>query len=692
LRFSRTSATLAPPLRRTGEALIRFFRLTVVLASLALHMAASRAEGPVTFVDDPAILSALEEMGYGFDNVFGNEGNSDLAALAKNSDAYKTIVEMIGADVAGLRAEMKAGGRPLYEVTDGNVGRVIDMRWFTTEAARFRLAGVVNRLDRRDFAALHGETGCGEVRLIYRLSYAFRKKGKLLASRMPVDFNAVYTAGTDADGGCTGVAGRWTPQIDEAVDPGWLAGGPLDRADLTFKQLELNAQVVRFPSGQETEFGGQAAYLMRIFGIAGDTVTEKGLENTPDNSRIAADAALTQQLVDYVRANAASIDLGVYEVPDALLAKKVISWSTFGSVRRANHPYAELLSADAFADLDFTPMRLVKSADALIERLDNGACQGCHQAGSTAGFHFIGLDDKTASPLNRIEVGVSPHFHAEQKRRAAYLTAVMEDREPSRFQPLSFAPPADWSTEAPAYEPAGPTMPCMADDDAKAFSGGWACGEGTACTPVATATGTRMKLAQCLLPPKSEAMFSGHPCLSGAITTNESEPFNDRMKITGQFAAFAPAISREDYNCRPPKIGVPGGLAYRACTDKDRNFATFKPGKPMPNEICGLVGGKKFDACVATNNFDQCLGGAVARGNRPACSADHFCREDYMCQQLPPDTPGIEKVRGIGFCSPTYFVFQMRIDNHTTPWTSEARATGGAGFGAAVDEATLQDQ
>ena len=59
---------------------------------------------------------------------------------------------MIGADIGELRAEMKAGGRPLYEVTDGNVGRVIDMRWLKTEAARFRLVGVVNRLDRRDFA------------------------------------------------------------------------------------------------------------------------------------------------------------------------------------------------------------------------------------------------------------------------------------------------------------------------------------------------------------------------------------------------------------------------------------------------------------------------------------------------------------------------------------------------------------
>ena len=386
-----------------------------------------------------------------------------------------------------------------------------------------------------------GDKGCGEVRFIYRLAYAFKKKGKRLASRLPVDFNAVYSVAPDADGGCTGVAGRWQPQLDEAVDAGWLAGGPIDPSELSFKQLELNAQVVRFPSGQETEFGGQAAYLMRIFGIDGDTVTEKGLENTPDTARLAADAALKDRLADYVRANTAAIDVGVYEVPDEFLARKVISWSTFGSIRRANHPFTETLPPESFADLDFASLGLVKSPQALIERLDNGTCQGCHQAGSTAGFHFIGRDDKSTSPLNRIEVGVSPHFHAEQPRRAAWLMAMAEERVPAKFRPLSFAPPADWGAGQPQYQAAGVAMPCMTEDDAKGFAGGWSCGQGTVCTPIASATGTSMQLAQCLLPPKSEAMFSGHPCLTGAIATNQSQPFNDRMKITGQFAAFAPA-------------------------------------------------------------------------------------------------------------------------------------------------------
>lgn len=656
--------------------------IVALFASQGVH-----AQGPVTIVDDPSVLAALDAKGFGFAGLFAVDGEDDLKTLYSEAPAYHAVVDMVAADIAALRAEMKAGGRTLYEVTDGNVGRIMDMRWLKTEAARFRLVGVVNRLDRRDFTALQGDKSCGEVRFIYRLAYSFRKNGKVLASRLPFNFNAVYSVAPDADGGCVGVAGRWTPQLDENVDAGWLAGGPLAPEELTFKQLELNAQVVRFPSGQETEFGGQAAYLMRIFGVDGAAVSEKPLENTPDTARLSGDAALKKRLADYVSANVAAVDLGVYEIPDEFLAKKVISWSTFGSARQANHPFTPLFAPTDFAGLDYAALKLVRTPEALVERLDNGACQGCHQAGSTAGFHFIGLDDKTTSPLNRIEVGISPHLHAEIPRRQAWLHAAAEGKEPNRYRPLSFAPPATWTDAGDVdYAPAEMAMPCLMPDDEKRFGATWQCGGGTVCTPLATASGVRTTLAQCLLPKDSPKMFSGHPCLTGSIASNPSQPFNDRYKITGQFAAFAPTFSRTAYTCRPPKIGVPAGIAYRACDDKDRTFAAFKKGKPMPDEICGMVGGKKFDTCVATNNFDQCLGGAVNRGNRPACSADRFCREDYMCQSLPPDTPGAAKVKGIGYCSPTYFIFQMRIDNHATPWASATAATRDAGFGAAEEE------
>jgi hypothetical protein len=653
--------------------------LVRLLAGLLLILATlpARADGPVLYIEDRALLTQLEGRGYDFGSLFEMAGTSGLQTLYRDAHAYRSIVDIVAKDVSGLRAEMKAGGRSLHEVTDGNVGRVIDMRWLRTDAAAFRLVGVVNRLDRRDFLLLKGGLGCGEVRFVYRLSYSFRKNGKgnLLASRLPYNFNAVFEMRPDDEGSCRGVAQRWTPGADETADARWLLGGPLDPSVLRFRQLELNAQVVRFPSGQETEFGGQAAYLMRIFGLNGGAAFELPLENTIDPARIDGNAGLKAALIRYIEQNRSAIDLGVYRIPETFLARKVVSYSTFGSARAVNRPFSGLFEPEEFAELELAGNKLVRSPEALIERLDNGACQGCHQGGSTAGFHFIGLDDSQTSPLNRIQVGISPHLHAELPRREAYVAAIGEGREPNRFRPLSFAPPADWSDgQSAKYEPAGAAMPCMMPNEAAHFGESWACGSGTVCTPIASASRGRFKLAQCLLPPKSKAMFSGHPCLTGEITTNYGKPFNDRMTITGQFAAFDASISRTGYNCRPPKIGVPAGLAYRACDDKDRAFAGFKPGAPMPREICGLAGGKKFDICVATNNFDQCLGGAVVRGNRPTCSAERFCREDFMCQAFPSDTPGLKKVRGAGFCSPTYFVFQMRIDNHTTPWGGREQA------------------
>lgn len=642
------------------------------LAALLLLLtaaASARAADPVLFVESPQVLQKLDQSGYGFAALFGSKSDGNLETLYGKAPAYKAIVDMVAADIGELRAEIKAGGRQLSEFTANETGRVMDLRWLKSPAARLRLVGIVNRLDRRDFHDLRGEKGCGEVRLIYRLAYSFRRdgKGKVLSSRMPFNFNAVFDVMPDPDGGCVGVAGRWTPQIDESVDAGWLSGGPADFTGLKFRQLELNAQVVRFPSGQEPQFGGQAVYLMRIFGIDGDAVTEFPLENTPDSARLEADAALKADLAAYVRDNVEAIDAGVYAIPDRFLAKKVISYSTFGNARRVNHPFQPLFSPQDFAGLDYATDRLVKSPEALLERLDNGTCQGCHQSGATAGFHFLGLDDASTSPLNRIEVGISPHFHAELPRRAAWIRSVVAEKEPNRFRPLSFAPPAVWNDGALAYEPADATMSCIADADAQKFGDTWQCGAGTSCTPLAGTGGAGMTLAQCLLPDDSKEMYSGHPCLAGEVSTSADQPFNDKYPLK-QFTAFAAKASAVDYTCRPPRIGVPGGLAYRRCDESDRTFADFKPGKPWSREICGLTGGKQFDICVATGNFDQCLSGAVQRGNRASCSADHFCRDDYICQAFPDDTPNVRKIKGVGFCSPTYFLFQMRIDNHTTPW------------------------
>ncbi|WP_342359947.1 hypothetical protein [Terrarubrum flagellatum] len=629
---------------------------------------------PILDVSEVALLKEIEVSGFRFADAIGAKDADSLASLQDKSAVYRDLTQTIGADVTGLRAEMKANGRPLFEVTDGNVGRVIDLRWLRSPYARMRLVGVVNRLDKRDFDDVES---CGETRLIYRMAYTIADPAfpKPLSSRMPFNLNVVYRVAKPQGGDCAAAARAWIPErriSDTKEKLSFLRNGPLDRARLTLKQIELNAQIVRFPSGQETEFGGQAAYVLRIFraDLTGGALklTPRPLENTPDLAKLAADQALRARLIDYLASHTDAIDRGVFTIPEEFLATKAISYSTFGSARLANHPYAQLLKDSDLAKANFEKTSFIKTPKAMIERLDNASCTGCHQSNATAGFHFIGFDDGATSNLNLLKTAVSPHFYADEKRRDAYVRAVAAGREPNRFRPLSSTPPAEWNGVAdgpPRYAPAAAGMACVADSAKGAFANGWNCGGGLSCTTLGANGKVPIEFGQCSLTDEKK-IFAGHACFVGEIV-NGPVPYNDRFKILRQINSFAPKPTQTQYNCRPPKIGVPAGLAYRQCTEDDKNFRGFTANGKPPPEICGLAGGKLFDDCVATNNFNKCLRASVVRGERPACGRDIFCREDYMCQGIPDDTPGVERVKDYGFCSPTYFLFQMRIDGHPDP-------------------------
>jgi len=645
----------------------------MLLGGASAHAQAVLAKGtPVLDVQSPAVLSRLEQKGFGLPAILSADGAGTLRELYRDSLAYRSLADQVGQDVLAVRQDMQANGRMLYVVTDQNAGRVIDLRWLQSPLSSFRLVGVINRLDRKDFADLAGEASCGEVRFIYRLAYSIKNGAKTYASRMPFNLNVVFTAQQDGEAACGDFAGAWVPDADLAPDRqvDWLVAGPLARGRLTLKQIEINAQVVRFPSGMETELGGQAVYLLRIFAAepsaSGLVLRPKILENTPDVARLKQDAALRDRLVAFIKNNATAIDQGVFRLPDEFLATSALSFSTFGSARLANHPFTQILGDRDLAGLPYDTFALVRSPKGLIERLDSSTCMGCHQANATAGFHFLGFDGPAASSFNRVKMAVSPHYHAEIFRRRAYLDAVVAGSVPNGFRPLPAAPPATWrGRDAPAHAAAALAMPCIPDGAKSNFSGTWSC-VASACQVIATNKALGIEMGQCL--PREEArVFSGLPCLAGEISS-AAKPYRDTYRITAQLHSFRKTPDYQGYNCRPPKIGVPAGLSYRKCTEADKSFAAFRSGRGIPNEICGLAGGKAFDTCVATNNFAACYGASVVRGNRPTCGRDHFCREDFMCQALPDDVVGSgDVVKDFGFCSPTYFLFQMRIDNHPDP-------------------------
>ncbi|KUM24628.1 hypothetical protein AU467_05740 [Mesorhizobium loti] len=86
-------------------------RLAVLIAIAAIAVfgaqTAHAADRPVTIVDDPRLLAALDAKGYGFAGIFSVSGKNDLKALYDTAPAYHAIVET----VAGT-ARRHEGRRP----------------------------------------------------------------------------------------------------------------------------------------------------------------------------------------------------------------------------------------------------------------------------------------------------------------------------------------------------------------------------------------------------------------------------------------------------------------------------------------------------------------------------------------------------------------------------------------------------
>jgi hypothetical protein len=338
--------------------------------------------------------------------------SSRLSALEVDSSLYRALSATLRTDITevieGVRRPLVTEHADALRWPAGNVGRAFDTRWLSSGDAFFTLAGVINRLDRRD---LHGEPSCGEVRLIYRLAYRVKAPDGPQSSRLPLTVNAVFVPSQRTE--CHAVARSWVGLTDGPSLAQQLIDGPLDFSSLVLDRLEINAQVVRFPSGLETEFGGQAIYLLKVYAPSpgGLGLVTQPLENTPDVARIQSSPALRGDLVTWVAEHIADIDRGTYRLPDRFLATGALSYSTLGINRFANKPFSALFEGELRAALPEPAGRLrwIGSRRGLVERLDNGSCTGCHQAGSTAGFHLLGPDDpKLAGVTNRLASPISP--------------------------------------------------------------------------------------------------------------------------------------------------------------------------------------------------------------------------------------------------------------------------------------------
>ncbi len=630
----------------------------------------------VTEVLQPEALKAVEKQGFRLSDLFAKARFGNLPAqpyasvleLSQKNDWYLAVVQHLEREID---AHSKTDNFNIRADDDRN--RLFDKRWFRSADARFELIGLVNRIDQRDFSAAAGGTDCGEVRLVYRLSYDKTQK-KSGFSRLPVTFNMVFEVPRsstpspgEADDNCAGAANRWrvpddvgNPSGNGAAFVDWLIKSPLASGKLKFKQLELNLQVSRIVASNKPDFGGAATYFLMIF--APDTqgkFVPTRLRNTINADAIAANTALREELKQEIKSQVHRIDSGVYAIPEKFLAFKSVSRTTHGLNRLANMPFGQVFSTSEFNDVNYgdPKLKLINSPQALLRRLDDGTCAGCHQGDSVAGFHLLGFDhEDSMHPLNTLRVGYSPHFRSEMERRSRELASLARGVASEPRRPFSF--------QSHATLPAKAGHRCVPTGSERflkpAAAAELSCGQSSAlsCQVLEDNDNLTFEIGTCV----NKVPAAGDPCIKSNLKTNFANFDKDSMSnTTFQCNGSDPNSS---YVCLQPEQGVPGGLCYRRCVS---GTIANNPER----ELCAYNGGAAFDSCAASGDFSTCLMNGISRGLRQACDETTPCREDYICQSFFGIDAGAKKITRPsdqrGYCVPTYFIFQMRLDGHPVP-------------------------
>lgn len=408
-------------------------------------MPVAHAAEPVLLVTSPAALQAAEKSGAGFAHWMNGETAQSADGVTANqalmrAPAWRSIAEPLGDSLAGIQRRDRQAGVGISRYPH----RLFDARWLASPDAFFELVGVANRMDRRPFQ----NGACGETRLVYRLAY----RTAAMQSRLPMTVNVELRGDApDADGSCAAAAKRWQPpqaaMTDEALGR-WLvsADGPLAPKRLEharIAQVTTNLQSVRWPSAVRPDLGGHAEYMLRAFrwNAGGKRFDVAPLENTPDVARLKANAPLRKELQQWLQqpANLLALDEATLQIPQKFLATEAVSVAPRGLERLANRPFAQIFTP---GDWQAVPgSRTLQSPQAVLRRLDDLSCMGCHQSRAVAGFHLLGVDRRGASRTfttgNALAVPHSPHVQDELARRESYVRAALSTPRPDPFRPLA---------------------------------------------------------------------------------------------------------------------------------------------------------------------------------------------------------------------------------------------------------------
>lgn len=590
---------------------------------------------PDLLIQDRVTLDELEADGLDLGSVLGLGKPERSAQLLLASPLFAPVAETIRDDLAELRKTDSSAGVGL---AFGH--RLFDATWLSSRAVSFTLVAVTNRLD-HDYAT---PGKCGETRLIYRLGYTSPRG----SSRLPMTL-AVHFENERTDGSCRDTATRWHDRKGDPRASSYRAGvlGNVGKGAIP-SAIEVNLQSVRWPAAVRPDMGGHAEYLLRAFRIADGRAVPSVLENTP---RAGLTKAERDSLAAFVVANIDAIDKGTVVVPDAFLTKRAVSASPRGLARGQNRPWFQLFGDDtpAFQALDYASLERIKSPKALVRRLDEATCQGCHQSRSLAGFHVLGQDADGTPKTNSIEVGVSPHLSGELPFRRALLDAAATGA--ADVAPTSAVRPTRPFPEHGADVAGTYGAHCGLGDPGFAA---WTCAAGFVCGDL-----NAEDVGVCVRDGVAQA---GEACETSRVTFSEN-PRSDAiadMKV----GTCALPDGGEGTCSRSRASGTIGGFPNGACAG---NCSPMGHGEG--DAICGATPPSGFNECLGRGeSFDACLAKAQPALRR-RCDAENACGDDYVCASVP----GAPK--GVGACMPPYFIFQARVDGHKVPLFSR-RARG----------------
>lgn len=581
-------------------------------------------KNPSVLLKEPGLMARLEAK-FPVTRFLGGSGKQGSEIFA-SSKRYQSMQKAVAGDTASVDAADPSAG-----VGFAFAHRLFDASWLKSPNTRFELIGITNRLDLR-----HQALGkCGEVHFIYRLAYTTNASDPetRVDSRLPFTVNVLVPQADDGNG-CKSIANAW---ISAAGREANLLAGPLKNVGGAAR-VEINYQLVRWPSTVRPDMGGHAEYELRAFRVDADKLTTIALEDTP---RLDLSTSEKAELRAWIKANIAAIDQGTARIPEKFLDTSVRSVSPRGAAREANRRFSSLFDGDAFADAPLSTSQNVRSSGALLHRLDGMTCNGCHQSRGIAGFQLFGEERDGKQRLNAILVGASPHLLDSAKWREKFVRAVAGGTAtPKRPNPDH----VDGVT-------GGYGSHCTLGTDT-GFSN-YTCKTGLTCKKV---DGTVQ--GQCLPPGKPGY---GDPVEESTVTQTEN-PHKDR-------------VSSRTVSCVSSRFaesggGFPNGMCHDTCTTigKSVSDGAICAGLPFgQNPVMRRLGG--FNSCLTTKPFRYCLVNDQTPTLQRSCDADNPCRDDYVCARVyvPPPAAGGEPVEANpnkGACVPPYFIFQGRVDGH----------------------------